>query len=93
MRTVSLPTSDVTVAAFKDVGASQIGSHVTWLISMSGRNVPLPPKGFVGLVSSSFQGIGALRSKLVSIQVRRLPSTRAVPLWRLTCEWELLPPL
>jgi len=88
----SPPMSVGTVAAFRDVGESQIGSLVISLLSMSGQSVPLPPRGFVGLDSSSFRGTGHLRSKLVSIRARPVAYTRDVLLWRLTCEWELHPP-
>jgi len=53
---------------------------------------PLPPRGFVGQVSSSFRGIELRHSKRRQIQLTRLATTGAARLWRLTCVWEIFQP-
>jgi len=76
------------VAAYRDGGfwtlLWQICSSA-WTRKQSGS---FPPRGFVGLGSSSSVVSDLAGCKLSSIRLRRRASTRSAPRWRLTLEWE-----
>jgi len=58
----------------------------------SGQRMSWPPRGFVGGAFLSSAATARPVCKLLSTRLRRYPSTRDVPPWRLTCEWEIGPP-
>lgn len=66
-----------------------------WLVLSSlwkhGHNATFPPRGFVGLASSSSLAIEPKAFRLSSIALRKLPSTLGGRLWRLTFGWEISP--
>jgi len=79
-------------AAYRDDGAFTLCLHAIWVFLTGGRHLCFPPKGFVGLGSSSLVVTDLHHSKLVSIQLRRGHSTPSAPPWRLTYVWEISQP-
>ena len=80
-----------TLAAYRDDGLSTLLSLVCSSDSTLRLSEGFPPRGFVGLVSSSSVGIGLDSYRLKSIQLRRRVCTHDAHLWRLTLEWETSP--
>ena len=79
------------LAAYRDDGSwIQLLQACSWHLKNDYLEC-FPPRGFIGLGSTSSAGIGPLPCKLNSIQLRRVANTRGAPLWRLTLEWETLP--
>lgn len=82
----------MTGVAWRTGGVWMLLSLRIWFYLTNGRLSSFPPRGFVGVASTSFRATGPRHSKLLSIRMRREVSTRSAHLWRLTCVWRTGPP-
>ena len=79
------------LAAYRDGGFWTLLWQICWSAWTNKRGGTFPPRGFVGLDSSSFRVTDLHSCKLKSIRLRRRHYTHAAPRWRLTLEWETSP--
>ncbi len=77
----------MTLAAYRDGGFWTLLWQAFWSAWTNKRGGSFPPRGFVGLGSSSSQATDLYFCRLKSIRLRRRRYTRAAPRWRLTLEW------
>lgn len=78
-----------TLVAYRDAGFwSQLSRVLLWKLRLWPKG-SLPPKEFVGQVSSLYRGTELRASKRKQIHLSRLAITDVVRLWRLTCVWEM----
>lgn len=79
------------VVIYRDAGFWNQIWHVFSFALMKRQRRALVPKGFVGRISGSSQGIDHKRSNVTSIQLTRTQRTEDVRLWRLTYALEAWP--
>ncbi len=75
------------VAAYSDGGFWTLLWRICSSLWISGRGGSFPPRGFVGLGSTSRVVSDLYGCKLKSIRLRRRADTRHARLWRLTFKW------